>query len=151
MLAAQVGEGVLIDGGASHNVYYSATIPEGAVEREVELAYGSKIGYILEDDITFLDDTMSKSQGKVVCIISLGRFTNYGAKVLWDKKGAQLTLPGGKTVKLMMRNNCPHASPEIVTLFEKLKKAHYKKRCIEEHLVKIVAARRAKFKKFAGA
>ena len=26
-------EGVLIDGGASHNVYYSATIPEGAVER----------------------------------------------------------------------------------------------------------------------
>ena len=26
-------EGVLIDGGASHNVYYSATIPEGALER----------------------------------------------------------------------------------------------------------------------
>ena len=55
VLAANVGEGVLIDGGASHNVYYSPTIPEGAVEREVELAYGSKTGYILEDDITFLD------------------------------------------------------------------------------------------------
>ena len=40
-LAAANQEGVLIDGGASHNVYYSAVIPEGAVEREVELAHGS--------------------------------------------------------------------------------------------------------------
>ena len=41
-LAALANEGVLIDGGASHNVYYSAVIPKGAVERQVELAYGSK-------------------------------------------------------------------------------------------------------------
>ena len=89
---------------------------------------------------------MSKGQGQVVCIISLGRFTNYGAKVVWDKKGALLTLPGGKTVKLMMRNNCPHAGPDIVKLFENLKKAEYKKRRIEQHIVKLVAARRAKLK-----
>ena len=38
VIAKQVG--VLIDGGASHNVYYSATIPDGAIEREVELAHG---------------------------------------------------------------------------------------------------------------
>ena len=31
---------VLLDGGARHNVYYSPEIPEGAVEREVELAHG---------------------------------------------------------------------------------------------------------------
>ena len=97
-LAAADQEGVLIDGGASHNVYYSAVIPEGADEREVELAYGSKTGYIVDDDITFLDYSMTVSQGPVVCIISLGRFTNYGAKVVWDKKGAFLTMPGGKTL-----------------------------------------------------
>ena len=65
--------GVLIDGGASHNVYYSATIPKGAVEREVELAHGSKKGYIVNDDIIFLDDTMSAEQGAVPSIISMGR------------------------------------------------------------------------------
>ena len=64
VLAARVGEGVLIDGGASHNVYYSPTIPEGSVEREVELAYGSKTGYIIEDDIMFLDETMEKVQNQ---------------------------------------------------------------------------------------
>ena len=122
----------MIDGGASHNVYYSAVIPAGAVEREVELAYGSKTGYIIEDDITFLDNSMSPSQGPVVCIISLGRFTNYGAKMVWDKKGAFLTLPGGKTVKLTMQNNCPHAGPDIVNHFEKLKKQEYKKRRVEK-------------------
>ena len=115
-LAALADEGVLIDGGASHNVYYSAVIPKGAVERQVELAYGSKTGYILEDDIIFLDDSMKVDQGRVVCIISLGRFTNYGAKVVWDKQGAYLTILGGKTVKLNMHNNCPHASSEIVKI-----------------------------------
>ena len=67
-------------------MYYSAVIPEGAAEREVELAYGPKTGYIMEDDITFLDDTMSPSQGPVVCIISLGRLTNYGATMVWEKR-----------------------------------------------------------------
>ena len=126
-LAATVEDGVLIDGGASHNVYYSAVVPEGVVEREVELAYGTKKGYILEDDITFLDDAMDPSRGPVVCIISLGRFTNYGAKIAWDKKGAFLTLPGGKTVKLAMQNNCPHAGKDVVNHFEKLKQQEYKK------------------------
>ena len=34
------GEDVLLDGGASHHVYYSPTIPEGSFERQVELAHG---------------------------------------------------------------------------------------------------------------
>ena len=52
-------KGVLIDGGASHNVYYSAEIPKGAVERDVELAHGSKTGYIIDGDIIFLDNSMT--------------------------------------------------------------------------------------------
>ena len=78
--------GVLIDGGASHNVYYSATIPEGAVERDIELAHGSKKGYVVNDDITFLDDSMSTEEGPKASIISLGRLVNYGAKLHWGKK-----------------------------------------------------------------
>ena len=136
----------MIDGGASHNVYYSAVIPEGAVEREVELAHGSKKGYILNDDITFLDESMSPEQGAVGFIISLGRFTSYGAKIFWDKKGAFLTMPGGKTVKLPMHNNCPHASPEIVRDFEALKARQYRKRQGEELLIKLATTHRAKLK-----
>ena len=93
-IAKQVG--VLIDGGASHNVYYSATIPEGAIEKELELAHGSKKGYIINDDIIFLDDTMSLGQGAIASIISLGRLVSYGAKMRWEREGAYLTMPNGK-------------------------------------------------------
>ena len=37
---------VLLDGGASHNVYYSSEIPEGSVKKRVELARGTKFGYV---------------------------------------------------------------------------------------------------------
>ena len=121
-LALTVDEGVLIDGGASLNVYYSAEIPKGAVERDVELAHGSKTGYIIDDDIIFLDNSMIAAEGLRMCIISLGRFTNYGAKISWDKRGASLTVLGGKRFELHMHNKCPHASPEVVTKFEELKK-----------------------------
>ena len=47
---------VLLDGGASHNVYYSSQIPEGAIKKEVELAHGTKTGYVKGGDIIFLDD-----------------------------------------------------------------------------------------------
>ena len=36
---------VLLGGGASHNVYYSPDVPNGAVKKE-ELAHGTKIGYV---------------------------------------------------------------------------------------------------------
>ena len=32
-LEDMIGEHVLLDGGASHNVYYSSKIPEGSIER----------------------------------------------------------------------------------------------------------------------
>ena len=35
---------ILLDGGASHDVYHSRTIPEGAVEKDVEVAHGLRKG-----------------------------------------------------------------------------------------------------------
>ena len=49
-------------------------------------------------------------------------------------------------MKLIMQNNCPHAGPEIVKHFEKLKRAEYKKRLVEQKIVKLVTAYRAKLK-----
>ena len=89
---------------------------------------------------------MSPEQGAVGFIISLGRLTSYGAKIVWDKKGALLSMPGGKTVKLPMHNNCPHASPEIVRDFEALKARQYRRRQGEELLIKLATAHRAKLK-----
>ena len=75
-VAAQLTSGlrkglVLLDGGASHNVYYSPTIPEGSFEKKVELAHGSQSGYIKGGDITFLDEKITKRQAKIPSIISL--------------------------------------------------------------------------------
>ena len=111
--------GVLIDGGASHNVYYSATVPEGAEERDVDLAHGSRKGYVLDDDIIFLNETTSREQGQVPSIIRMGRLVTYGVKVLWGRTGAFLKLPGGKIMKLLLYNKCPHANDKIVKIFGK--------------------------------
>ena len=46
--------GVLLDGGASHHVYYSSKIPDGSVKKQVELAHGTKIGYVRGEDIYLL-------------------------------------------------------------------------------------------------
>ena len=72
---------VLLDGGASHNVYYSPTIPEGAVEKKIELARGSQTGYVKGGDITFLDETVSEERAKVPYIISLGRLVKKGFRL----------------------------------------------------------------------
>ena len=61
---------VLLDGGASHHVYYSPTIPEGSIKREVELAYGTKTGYVKGSDITFIDKSVSEEQAQRPAIVS---------------------------------------------------------------------------------
>ena len=76
---------VLLDGRASHSVYYSPEIPEGAVEREVELAHGTKIGYVKGGDIIFVDESVSKEQAERPSIISLGRLIKRGIRLEWTK------------------------------------------------------------------
>ena len=46
--------GVLLDGGASHHVYYSSEIPEGSIRKQVELAHGTKTGFVRGEDMIFL-------------------------------------------------------------------------------------------------
>ena len=55
---------VLLDGGAGHNVYYSPDVPDGAVKKEVELAHGTKIGYVKGADITFVDKSRTLKESK---------------------------------------------------------------------------------------
>ena len=63
---------VLLDGGASHNVYYSPSIPDGAIEKEVELAHGTKTGYVKGGDIMFLDESISEKKPKSQLLLVWG-------------------------------------------------------------------------------
>ena len=54
-------------------MYYGPKIPEGALRREVELAHGTKIGYVKGSDITLIDKSISEEQAKTPAIVSLGR------------------------------------------------------------------------------
>ena len=74
---------VLLDGGASHNVYYSPDVPDGAVKKEVELAHGTKIGYVKGADITFVDKSRTLKESRRPTIISLGRLIQQGIKLVW--------------------------------------------------------------------
>ena len=87
---------VLWDGGASHNVFYSSSIPQGAVKREVDLAHGTKIGYVKDGDITLIDESVTAERARVPTIISLGRLVQHGALIEWSKEGVSLTLPDKK-------------------------------------------------------
>ena len=105
---------VLLDGGASHNVYYGPKIPEGAVRRDVELAHGTKVGYVEGGDITFLDESVSEEQAETPSIVSLGRLIQRGIKSEWTKDGASLALPNKRKVVIPVRNNCPCANQEVL-------------------------------------
>ena len=76
---------VLLDGDASRNVYYNPEIPEGAIEREVELAHGTKIGNVKGGDIIFVDESVSKEQAERPSLIRLGRLINRGRRLEWTK------------------------------------------------------------------
>ena len=55
---------VLLDGGASHDVYHNTEIPEGAQQRRVDLAHGSRMGYVKGDSVTFVENDVSEEQKK---------------------------------------------------------------------------------------
>ena len=84
---------ILLDGGASHNVYFGPKIPKGALRREVELASGTKVGYVKGSDITFIDEAISEEQAHTPSIVSLGRLIQQGVKMEWTKDVASIELP----------------------------------------------------------
>ena len=112
---------ILLDGGASHNVYFGPKIPKGALRREVELASGTKVGYVKGSDITFIDEAISEEQAETPTIVSLGRLIQQGVKMEWTKDGASLELPNKKKVAIPVRNNCPHANEEVLRIVEKFR------------------------------
>ena len=127
------GEDVLLDGGASHHVYYSPTIPEGAIERQVDLAHGTKTGYVKGSDITFIDKSVSEEQSQTPVIISLGRLIKRGFKLEWTKTGASLILPNKRRIDVLVKNNCPYANKEVLEIVKKIRdfdeKARHKEEC----------------------
>ena len=112
---------VLLDGGASHHVYYGPKVPDGALEREVELAHGTKIGYVKGSDITFVDESISEEQAKIPAIVSLGRLIQKGIKLEWTKNGASLVVSNKKRIEIPVRNNCPYANKEVLNIVNKLR------------------------------
>ena len=50
---------MLLDGGESHNVYYNAKVPEGSEARDIDLAHGTKRGYVKDGDTTFIDEAVT--------------------------------------------------------------------------------------------
>ena len=112
---------VLLDGGASHNVYYSSEIPEGSIKQQVELAHGSKCGYVKGEDIIFIDKARTKEESNKPTIISLGRLIKHGIKLVWTKDKAYLLLPTKKTISLPVYNNCPYAKDEGLRIVKGLR------------------------------
>ena len=112
---------VLLDGGASHNVYYSTKVLEDSVKRQVELAHGTKEGYVRGGDITFLDENVTDLQSETPTIISLGRLIQKGITMDWTSKGAFLVMPNKKRLKVPVYNNCPYANEEVLKLVKHLR------------------------------
>ena len=113
---------ILLDGGASHDVYHSKAIPYGAVDKQVELADGLKTGYVKGDNITFVKDEVTEEQAQMPTIPSLGRVICQGAKMQWNKEGAILTLPIGRSHQATVINNCPYADEETANEIKEFQK-----------------------------
>ena len=137
---------VLLDGGASHNVYYGPKIPEGALKREVELAHGTKVGYVKGGDITFIDESVSEEQAEIPSIVSLGRLIQRGIKLEWTKDGASLVLPNKKRVAIPVRNNCPYANQEVLNIVKKLRELEEKRRRIRVYYANLYTALKLRIK-----
>ena len=137
---------VLLDGGASHHVYYGPKVPEGALRREVELAHGTKTGYVKGSDITFVDEAISEEQAKVPAIISLGRLIQRGIKLEWTKNGASLVLPSKKRIGIPVRNNCPYANEEVLRIVEKLRKIENQQRNVRVYFANMYSALKLRIK-----
>ena len=73
-------------------------IPECALRREVELAHGTKVGYVKGSDITFVGEAISEEQAETPSIVSLGRLIQRGMNLEWNKDGASLVLRNDKRV-----------------------------------------------------
>ena len=115
-------------------------MPEGALRREVELAHGTKIGYVKGSDITFIDKSISEEQAKTPAIVSLGRLIQRGIKLEWTKNGASLALPNNKKITIPVRNNCPYANKEVLSIVKRLREVEQKQREVRLYFANLYSA-----------
>ena len=94
----------------------------------MELAHGTKVGYVKGSDITFIDEAISEEQAETPSIVSLGRLIQRGVKMEWTKDGASLVLPNDKRVAIPIRNNCPYANQEVLKIVRRLRDLEEKRR-----------------------
>ena len=120
--------------------------PEGALRREVELAHGTNIGYVKGGDITFIDESISEEQAKIPAIVSLGRLIQRGIKLEWTKNGALLALPNNKNITIPVRNNCPYANKEILSIVKRLREVEQKQREVRLYYANLYSALKIRIK-----
>ena len=120
--------------------------PEGALKREVELAHGTKVGYVKGGDITFIDESVSEEQAEIPSIVSLGRLIQRGIKLEWTKDGASLVMPNKKQVAIPVRNNCPYANQEVLNIVKKLHELEEKRRRIRVYYANLYTALKLRIK-----
>ena len=130
---------ILLDGGASHDVYHSRTIPKGVVEKEVEFVHGLRRGYVKGDHITFVEKDTTDKEAQIPKILSLGRLIKQGAKMQWNENVAELTLPTGAKHRVEVISNCPYVDLETVSAIKELKR-DLERRKARYHLVGLYKA-----------
>ena len=136
----------LLDGGASHDVYHSRTVPEGSVEKDVELAHGSRQGYVKGDVITFIEKEATEEEEEIPKILSLGRMIKHGAKLHWNDQKAVLSLPNGQQHAMDVVNDCPYVNLETVKAIRKWKTGLEEERIWKHRAVEAYRALRLKLR-----
>ena len=112
----------------------------------MELAHGTKIGYVKGGDIIFVDKSVSKEKAERPSIISLGRLIKRGIKLEWAKNGARLALPNKKKISIPVYNNCPYANEEVLKIVKKLREIEETNRRVRVYYVNLYHALKLKIK-----
>ena len=87
---------------------------KGQIRGRSELAHGTKQGYVKNGDITFVDVSVAVQEARTPAITSLGRLIARGSKLDWSEKGAYITFPDGRNLRVPIRNYCPYATEEVL-------------------------------------
>ena len=116
------------------------------MRREVELAHGTKVGYVKGSDLTFIDEAISEEQAETPSIVSLGRLIQRGIKLEWTTDGASLAMPNDKRVAIPVRNNCPYANQEVLKIVRRLRDLEDKRREVRVYYTNLFTALKVRVK-----
>ena len=55
----------------------------------------------------------------------------------WAKNGASLVLPSNKKITIPVRNNCPYANKEVLSIVRRLREVEEKQREVRSYYAKL--------------